>query len=254
MSIIQAYKCDHDGKLFEDKAKYQKHLRHLAGVRRHKRVLAKQEQEREQFLDTMGRVGSIEELELFIKDNWRWFWANGAKRESWHLGKTKPDFHEYVEVSFSNVRWSEMASNSHSCPRGGVQNFSWRDDHNLGKPRGYPGWIGNIAIKVRPPMRKYKGKEYMGDGWGSSYFENTPINTGSGGGGGGKDCKTYGYDVKLFAADFPVMHEKLRREQWIENENLKRQKVWKTLGGSGSITQVSEVPGDWVCPDPMIGI
>jgi hypothetical protein len=33
MSIIQAYKSDSDGKLFEDKKKYQLHLRKLASAR-----------------------------------------------------------------------------------------------------------------------------------------------------------------------------------------------------------------------------
>ena len=37
MSVITVWKCDEDGKLFEDKKKYQNHLRKLARVRRERR-------------------------------------------------------------------------------------------------------------------------------------------------------------------------------------------------------------------------
>ena len=249
MSIITCYKSDADGKLFEDKKKYQAHLRKLARERNAKRKVAKMEAEREAFMVLMGQVKSIDELNQFIKDNWKWFWANGAQREHFMWGrKGSPDFHEYVDVTITNVCWGEKISNSHSRPRKGVENFS----NNVNKPTGYPGWVGRITIKVKPPMYKYRGKEYMNDGWGSSYFERTIINTGSGGGGGGKDCKEYSYDVKLFAADFPVMYEQVRREQWLHRENEERQHIWRTLGGHGTCTQVTEIPEYWQVPDPMI--
>lgn len=253
MSIIQAYKSDADGKLFEDKKKYQAHLRKLAKDRLAERKVKAMEAEREAFLDRMGQVKSIDELNQFIKDNWKWFWTNGAQHEHFGWGrKGTPKFHEYVEVSIHGVRWGEKVSNSHSCPRKGVKNFDTRAECNKGKPTGYPGWIGRIDIKVKPPMYKYQGKEYMDDGYGSAYFNRTTINTGSGGGGGGKDCKQYSYDVKLFAADFPVMYEMVRREQWLHRENKERQHVWRTLGGKGNIVEVTEIPEDWQVPDPMI--
>ena len=253
MSIIQAYKSDADGKLFEDKKKYQAHLRKLAKARLAERKVKAMEAEREAFLDRMGQVKSIDELNQFIKDNWKWFWTNGAQHEHFGWGrKGTPKFHEYVEITIHNVRWGEKVSNSHSSPRKGVKNFDTRAECNKGKPTGYPGWIGRIDIKVKPPMYKYQGKEYMDDGYGSAYFNRTTINTGSGGGGGGKDCKQYSYDVKLFAADFPVMYEMVRREQWLHRENKERQHVWRTLGGKGNIVEVTEIPEDWQVPDPMI--
>ena len=39
MSVITAYKCDSTGKLFEDKAKYQKHIRKIAYERRVQRKI-----------------------------------------------------------------------------------------------------------------------------------------------------------------------------------------------------------------------
>lgn len=254
MSIIQAYKSDADGKIFEDKKKYQAHLRKLAAARRHEAKQKKLEEEFDNFMIEMGQVKSIDELNQFIKDNWKFFWQNGAKRESWKWAKQgAPEFHEYVDVSINQVFWGEKISNSHSCPRGGVENFDTRAAYNKGKPTGYAGWTGRINIKVKPPMSKHKKNPYMHDGWGSSYFEGTIINTGSGGGGGGTEWKSYSYDVKLFAADFPVMHEIVRREQWVHRENEERQKIWRALGGNGqpTLVTVADMPSDWVCPDPL---
>jgi len=252
--MIMVWKSDADGKLFEDKKKYQLHLRKLAGARRAEKKVKQMEAEREQFLEKMGQVESIDALNRFIKDNWNWFWANGAQHDFYRWpqqGKAAP-FHEYYDVSIIEAYWKESLSNSHSCPRSGVQNFDTRSDYNKGKPTSYPGWQARINIKVRPPMSKHKKDPYMHDGWGSSYFENTIINTGSGGGGGGKDYKSYSYDCKLWAADFPVMYELHRRAEWIEKENSRRAREWRYLGGKGPVPQITEIPADWVCPDPLI--
>ena len=212
------WKSDADGKLFEDKAKYQKHLRKLANERRKQRQLAQQAQEREAFLDRMGQVSSIDELNEFIKDNWKWFFLNGYARNLWRQDRKTEKLHEFVDVSLHNMSWRDHIGNTHSCPRSGVENFCQKDD----KPKGYPGWYGRINIKVRPEIRKYRGKEYLKDGWGSDYFADTPINTGSGGGGGNRDNEyiSYSYDVTLWADDFPVMRD-----------NVMKQKVWKHMSG-----------------------
>jgi len=254
MSIIQVYKSDTDGKLFEDKAKYVKHLRKVAASRLLSKREDKLESERESFLDKMGLVSSVDELKQFIKDNWKWFCHNGARRSSRPFDNSRAPlvFHEYIDVDIKGMYWSEQVRNTHSCPRNGVENFSYLDKHNKGKPTGYPGWTGRIYIKVRPPKYTSRGTEYMHDGFGSGYFERTSINTGSGGGGSRKDHKEYSYDIKLFAADFPVMHEKFRREQWVASENEKRQKMWNMLGGHHTTPTIVETPEDWVCPDPLI--
>jgi hypothetical protein len=258
MSIIQAYKSDADGKIFEDKGKYQAHLRKLASARRAEKKVEQMEAEREQFLEKMGQVKSIDELNQFIKDNWKWFWANGAQHDfyRWSSNKGKAaEFHEYHEVAITDYYWKEDLSNSHSSPRKGVQNFDTRSEYNKGKPTGYPGWSGRIHIKVKPPMSKHKKDPYMHDGWGSAYFSDTTINTGSGGGGGGKDFKSYAYEVKLWAADFPAMYEAHRKNEWIQNENNERMHVWRQLGGKGLTPGVTEqdMPSDWAPSDPLKG-
>ena len=260
MSIIQAYKSDADGKIFEDKGKYQAHLRKLASARRAEKKVEKMEAEREQFHIKMGQVKSIAELNQFIKDNWNWFWANGAKDDFYFWGRNKgatAPFHEYVDVSVVEVYWKENLSNSHSGPRKGVQNFDTRADYNKGKPTGYPGWQARINIKVKPPMSKHKKDPYMHDGFGSSYFKDTIINTSSGGGGGNhkNEYVSYSYDVKLFAADFPVMYEAVRKDQWIHAENQERMFVWRSLGGNGLTQSVTEadIPSDFAMSDPLEG-
>lgn len=260
MSIIQAYKSDADGKIFEDKKKYQAHLRKLASARRAEKKVAQMEAEREQFHIKMGQVKSIDELNQFIKDNWNWFWANGAKDDFYFWGRNKgatAPFHEYVDVSIVEVFWKENLSNSHSGPRKGVQNFDTRADYNKGKPTGYPGWQARINIKVKPPMSNHKKDPYMHDGFGSSYFNDTIICTGSGGGGGNHKNQyvSYSYDVKLFAADFPAMYEAVRKDQWIRAENQKRMFVWIQLGGKGLTQSVTEqdIPIDFAMSDPLEG-
>lgn len=257
MSIIQAYKSDSDGKLFEDKKKYQAHLRKLATIRRSEKKVEKMEAERELFLEKMGQVKSIDELNQFIKDNWKWFWANGAQHDfyRWDRKGEAAPFHEYHEITISDYYWKEDLSNSHSCPRKGVQNFDTRSEYNKGKPTGYPGWSGRIHIKVKPPMSKHKKDPYMHDGWGSSYFDRTTICTGGGGGGGGKDFKSYSYEVKLWAADFPAMYEAHRKNEWIKKENAERLHIWRQLGGNGLPQSVTEqdIPSDFTLSDPLKG-
>jgi hypothetical protein len=262
MSIIQAYKSDADGKIFEDKGKYQAHLRKLASARRAEKKVEQMEAERELFLAMMGQVKSLDELNQFIKTNWNWFWANGAQHDfyRWDRKGEAAPFHEYHAVTISDLRWSEGMSNSHCSPRKGVQNFDTRADYNKGKPTGYPGWSGRINIHVKPPMSKHKKNPYMHDGWGSSYFDRTTICTGGGGGGGTHDKDgdkyiSYSYEVKLWAADFPAMYEAKRKDEWIQKENAERMFVWRQLGGKGLTQSVTEqdIPSDFAMSDPLEG-
>lgn len=222
MSQVLVWKSDADGKLFEDKAKYQKHLRKLAALRRERKKVEQANIDREAFLIRMGQeVTSEESLNQFIKDNWAWFFHNGVNRQLVWDSKKAYKFHEFHDVRISLYGWNDHVRNSHSCPRNGVQNWSGRD---ADKPTGYPGWTGRIYIKVKPGMMKYRGKSYMEDGFGSDYFADTTINTGSGGGGGGDEYKEYGYDVKLFADDFPT---------W--RDNVLKAQMWKTLSNGQEV-------------------
>ena len=196
MSQVIAWKSDHDGALFEDKAEYITHLRTLAAERMNRRKQQKFIENRDAFLDQMGQVGSIKELEQFIKDNWEKFFLNAIHCDPWH-SYDNHDLHALKSIKFSSMTWRDLWSNSHSCPRGGETN--WHRDQD--KPLGYPGWKGRIDFEIESNNR---------GGFGSRYFEGTSICTGTGGGG----IYRFGYDVTLWASDFPVMWEKLQKEQF----------------------------------------
>lgn len=244
MSKVTIWKSDLDGKLFEDKTNYVKHLRKLAGARMIEKSQAKMNAEREEMITKMGQVASVQELEQFIKDNWSWFYNNGLKGNLWRVeNKELNTDHELVDIKITDVKWNKHVSNSHSCPRKrGVTNFG---DHD-GRPTGYPGWYARIRFTVKTSEYTYKRKKHFYQGFGSDYFNGTIINTGSGGGG---DCQ-YQYGITLWAADFPVMYEKQMRWEWCEKENRERRLVWRSLGGKEAPPEVYEVPEDWVLPDP----
>jgi hypothetical protein len=238
MSIIQAYKSDEDSKIFEFKADYTKHLRKLAAKRRAEKQRLMHIANREVFLDKMGQVGSFTELEQFIKDNWIFFRMN-AQEHAW--GKrfsAKSD--NLLGLTLTADTYCYNSSNSHSRPRKGETNWGGTRDKD-GVPRGYPGWRGRITYAVTSSTT-----------FGSTYFNDTPICTGSGGGGD----TNLSYDLTLWASDFPVIWEKHCRDTWVMKKNQERMHVWRSLGGKGLTTPVTDadIPSDWVCPDPLTGV
>jgi hypothetical protein len=212
MSQVLVWKSDADGKIFEDKTEYTKHLRWLARQRNQARKITQMEADRESFIKRMGAtVTSIKELEEFIADNWQWFFANGMKHKLWMSDPKPKNKHTLVSVRFENMRWSDSVSNTHSCPRDGVQNWDQRRNREAGKniPEGYPGWAGHIYFTVNAGTTAHKVPREC-DGYGSDYFKDTGINTGTG--SGGSTCQ---YDMKLFASDFPAMAEmRSKMQMW----------------------------------------
>lgn len=241
MSQVLVWKSDADGKLFEDKAKYVKHLRKLAYGRRKLKSLELHRINRELFLDRMGQVASFEELQQFIIDNWEFFRTNAIEHNAWTKRRYSKKDDQLIDsqLVLSDLQYVEKLRNSHCAPRGGVDNFDTRSEYNQGKPTSYPGWRGRITYSVS-----------KSSSFGSDYFNNTPINTGSGGGG---DTRL-SYELRLWAADFPVMWAKQAKKNWIEKENRERQLAWTRLGGnSNQVELFTDVPPDWTVPDALIG-
>lgn len=202
MSRVLVWKSDADGKLFEDKSKYQKHLRKLAAERRKIANIEVAKEQREEFIVQMRSVQDIKGLEQFIKDNWKWFFYNGLAHE--FSTKKQSKMHELVDIEFKHIRWNPHLSNSHSHPIGGVMNWGERDPK---VPSGYPGWCGELCFSIKTPPYLYRGKTYYDAGFGSRYFERTIIHTGTGGARGhdmyDDSVSKYGYSCTLWAADFP---------------------------------------------------
>lgn len=208
MSIISVYKSDYDGKIFEEKSAYIKHLRKLAIQRRREKQIVKMRSTKKAVMAAMSRVKSLSELSDFIKANWSWFFLNGQMRNSYR-GQKELGWHELVDVHFTGAFYTDMVSNTHSAPIGGVTNFFSKAD----LPQGYPGWVGHIIIEVKTPIYKYRGRPYYHSGFGSDYFANTIINLGGGGGHLKHSIGTYhyNYQIRLYASDFPEMDAARKR-------------------------------------------
>jgi hypothetical protein len=182
------WKSDADGKLFEDKLKYQKHLRKLATARRTKRKMEAFGAARIAiFAEMRATCYTPDQIVEFIKTHWHDFCLNAARNNVWKKRVVPCDLEWF---KFTDLSWKEEVSNSHSAPLGKRDNWCGR---NKDEPTGYPGWQGNI--RYRPT--DYKTSDYY---FGSDAWIGTGINTGSGG-----YATTYYYDVKLFAEDWPAM-------------------------------------------------
>lgn len=230
MSQILVWKCDETGKLFEDKVKYQSHLRKLARERNFKRKLTVKEAEADAWwAEAYEREMTIDQWRQFVIDNQERFWAESAKSDpcDWaQVGKTYgrkqggvvcpvPRLLEFTEFS---VRWNPTVSNSHSAPHNGVTCWSSREAKD-GRPQSYPGWSGRAEWIVAWP------KEW--DGWylGSNLFNGrrSRAHTGTGGGGGmrysekhGCHVQSFGYDFRMYAADWPGMARVVGMEQFAD--------------------------------------
>jgi hypothetical protein len=211
MSRVLVWKCDHDGKLFEDHEKYLAHLKVLAKARREQRRIDKFKAQRQAFLDLMcSTVSNFEELEQFIADNWQQFVTNYKISDVFFESKRGIEY-ELIKIKITG-NWNGNIGNTHSCPKTGVTN--WHRKPEL--PSGYPGWRGWIEFETRGWKRNRKGQLVeINSGPGSRVFERTPVCTGSGSGvtNQGTGATSYGYDLTLWADDWPAMVEAQNRAQ-----------------------------------------
>ena len=243
MAQIVAWKSDTDGKIFEDKAKYQKHLRKLARHRLAQRKLAVNESEIDAvWAELYEREQSIEDWFQMVINNQHLFWAESAAGNplDWErVGKPwnsrrkdspvvpMPKLLEFTKI---NMRWGDWISNSHSCPHNGVTNWGYKEKFEDGtpKPAGYPGWEGHVEWLVEWPA------EFDGIYLGSKLFAHGTFrtgrqraHTGTGGGSGSHfnqkhqtHCQRPGYEFRLYAADWPGMARYYEKQQ-----------MWKALRG-----------------------
>lgn len=179
MSIIQAYKSDADGRIFEYEQDYKKHLRKLAAIRRKEKKQEERENLRQLIIETMRtECGSFGALEKYLLKHWDEMGAEDSK---------------LMGIKFSEMEWRDSISNTHDCPKSGVTNWWSKSD----LPSGYPGGQGRINVRI---IADTLGYDFA--------LARLGIHTGTGGGG-------Y-YDVKIFADDFPgltkeIMWEKLAK-------------------------------------------
>lgn len=236
MSIITAYKSDTDGKIFEDKAKYTAHLRKLARHRNAQQKLQIAESVKDAaWAELYEREQSIDDWMQMVIDNQHLFWAEAAAGDpyDWDSVGKKVGRGKNAQVMpqprvlkiTHRLRWSDSVSNSHSCPVGGVKCWGSNEAKD-GRPRGYPGWQGQIEWLVEWPKEfdsVYLGSDLFSRG--TFHSGRQRAHTGTGGGAGGhmnKEfntwCQKPGYSFSIFAADWPGMAR-----------YYEKRRVWETL-------------------------
>ena len=91
-------------------------------------------------------------------------------------------------------------------------------------PHGYPGWTGRVEWIVAWP-EEWDGWYLGGDLFAKGTFctGRQRANTGTGGGGGMRysqkhkcHVQSFGYDFKLFAADWPGLARYMVKQQFVE--------------------------------------
>ena len=173
---IEAWKCQSSGKLFEVEAEYISHKRKLARAKTAQLKKRRMVQERDQcWIDLQYEEFDITQLAEKLVARQEIYWPNTES----NLINLKID-----------VTYSKLVSNSHCCPKTGVQN--WHRKNEL--TRGYPGWTGRIYWEVNTKDVSDSNR----------FRNNSYIHTGSGSGGSKPDgTKTYQYSVSIFADDWP---------------------------------------------------
>lgn len=193
--VVKAYQCPWTGRIVETKRTYVKHLKELRESRMHARIRHARIQ---RMLDELSRQPDWRSVIDFVERNSHWFLARAKRSAGSHYEKHPwPDPEDFwIRITYLNIRHSDCLSNSHSCPRGGVTNWS----KVSGRPTGYPGWGGRIEYQFSHDL----------PGFSSDIMHSTGIHTGT---GGGTRDNRFGYDVRLFDADWPMIAEPLERDR-----------------------------------------
>lgn len=187
MPLVDAWQCPKTGKLWpaNQRDKYRAHLHKLAAQRFYERKINKLKTEAETYLaNTLWCLPTVEDVAHWLRNHGEWLvmWFESQYGDSTKKRLPKLSF---SEISF-NVTYRNCVSNSHSAPRGEPTN--WMAHKTL--PLGYPGFLGRVEFSLKDDPYPYRV---------SDIFEQLLIHTGTGGGG----KNNYGYDVRLFAADWP---------------------------------------------------
>lgn len=199
MPQILVWKCPQTGKLFEEQQKYKNHLAVLAKARR---KVKQQNYIKSAFFEWLddersNKVLSINDIPQWLLNNQQTIMdAVCAIPGHWASFDDKfADGDSFTRIEFGNsTRWDANLSNSHSCPRGGVQNWGGKGMFADGtpKPNGYPGW----GLRVSGSLKR--NKKLMSSYPASALFNIVGIYTGTGGGGN----ENFGWDAKVFAQEW----------------------------------------------------
>lgn len=200
MPQILVWKCPQSGKLFEEQQKYKNHLAVLARARR--------KVKRENYIKTAffewlddertNKILDVSDIPQWLMDNQQTIMdAVNVVPGRWASFSDKfADGDLFTKITFDRAAWSLNLSNSHSCPKGGVQNWGGRETFADGapKPTGYAGWGTRLHGSLKRNKKLMSSYPYSG------LFNIVGIYTDTGGGGN----ESFGYDAKIWAQEWPA--------------------------------------------------
>ena len=200
MLQILVWKCPETGKLFEEQSDYKKHLNKLAQERR---AVKRQNYIKNTFFDWLDNertnvVLDINDIPQWLLDNQQTIMDAVNAMPNIITASFGDKFKKgdlFTKIEFDRANWNSNLSNSHLCPKGGVKNWGGKGTFADGtpKPTGYPGWQLNIRGTLQRNKKNMCSYPYDG------LFNAVGVHTGSGGGGN----ENFGYDAKIFAAEWP---------------------------------------------------
>lgn len=203
-----ARQCPWTRKLFVNDADYSVHLTKLREKQRITRYHTSQCEKGDRAIQwATQNVTSCEEFEQWMRENWEALVIRGTYMSPWDTKHLKRMDQLVIPKLLSvrlNLKFKPLVWNSHSCPRGGVKNFTRKPD----LPCGYPGWEGFLEWRHEYPVKTRVDTS-------NDMFDYSPICSAGGSGGSGY----YGYNIVLWASDWPSWA--LRDEQ---------ERMWEILG------------------------
>jgi len=205
---VEVYKCRFTGLIFE-KHERRKYINHLKELRKEMR----DEREYRQISKNFWKWLHEEKLKITHVDQIvPWFLENqktimkafkaGIHAKDYHSFSEKfyPDTDEFTKLTLKVGRFNKLISNSHRCPDNGTTNWCVNDPT---LPKGYPGWNGRIDGVLKRLPKHNNDYPY------SALVNLVGLKTGSGGGGN----ESWGYDVKIFLADWPGLEQQRFEEE-----------------------------------------
>lgn len=187
--IRTAFRCPWTKKVYGNKSDYVKHLAKVRENRMRARIRHERFMTLKQHLHDQQ---SFKDIIQWLEIHPEFLWQHNPDKAA----KMPENF--WFKITFLDVRWHDLASNSHRAPRGGVTNWG----KNLALPLGYPGWVGRIEIQT---------SHYCNI---SNMLDAVGVRTGS----GGASKNVYGYEVTFFEADW-IGLEKMRAWMILQNRS-----------------------------------
>lgn len=177
---ITAWKCEQTNKIFEVQSDYVNHKARLRRQLKKRQVIDLQYEKTESFFYYIGQV--VSNLDELVEIISRnWVWFT-ANYKLHTSAKKSAKYPNLNSISFNNIRWRPERQE----------------------------WCGYILLEL----------DHSAPSFGSMYFDNSIIHTGSGGG----NSKQFYWSVALGATDFPKM-----------NISRERAEVWNIISNSNEI-------------------